>query len=328
MTGSVVLVTGGAGYVGAHACRALAAAGYFPVVYDNLVTGHRDAVRWGPLEVGDVADGRRLDAVIAAHAPVAVVHFAASAYVGESVANPMKYYMNNVVGSLTLIDRCLANGVGRMVFSSSCATYGVHEEMPIAVDAPQQPINPYGRSKLIVETALRDAAAAHGMKAIALRYFNVAGASLDGELGEDHDPETHIIPLALMAARDPSRQLEILGTDYPTPDGTCVRDFIHVEDLAAAHVSALGLLMEDAVDGFEGLNLGTGEGYSVRQIVDEVHRLTNRTVRIVEAPRRPGDPPVLVADASAAYGRLGWRPVHSDIDTMIGSAWRWFSRRD
>ena len=321
---ATILVTGGAGYIGAHTCRALAAAGFHPVVYDSLLTGHAESVRWGPLEVGDILDRDRLNEVMAAHKPDAIIHFAASAYVGESVTNPLKYYHNNVAGSVALVERAVDNGLTRFVFSSSCATFGVHGEQPIAANATQDPINPYGRTKLIVEQLLRDTAAAHTFNAVALRYFNAGGVSLDGELGEEHDPETHIIPLALKASRDQDKPLSILWTDYDTPDGTCVRDFIHVEDLADAHVAALRLLIADKVDGFEGLNLGTGTGFSVREIVREVQRLTNRSVPVREAPRRPGDPAVLVADPGAAQERLGWAATRSDIETIIGSAWTWF----
>lgn len=318
-----VLVTGGAGYVGSHACKALATAGHEPVVYDSLVTGHAAAVQWGPLEVGDIQDVVRLDEVIGRYSPEALMHFAASAYVGESMADPMKYYKNNVAGSLTLFDRSIAAGVRQVVFSSSCAIYGAAGAIPITEETPQRPINPYGHSKQMVETILEDLCRVSGMRAVALRYFNAAGASPDGDVGEDHDPETHIIPLVLMAARDPRRRFTIFGTNYDTPDGTCVRDFIHVTDLAAAHVKALDRLADGSLSGFHGINLGTGRGFSVREIVAEAQRLTNLVVPLEEAPRRPGDPAILVADVSCADSALNWSPENSDIETIIRSAWNW-----
>ncbi len=321
-----VLVTGGAGYVGAHSCKALSQAGYLPVVYDNLVYGHEDAVRWGPLERGDVADRARLDAVIEMHHPVAVMHFAAFAYVGESVTDPGKYYRNNVCGTLALMEAMLAHGLDKLVFSSTCATYGEPRQVPIRENEPQQPINPYGRSKLMVEQMLADFERAHGLKSAMLRYFNAAGASPDGEIGERHDPETHLIPLALDAAAEKGPALTVHGEDYSTPDGTCVRDYIHVGDLADAHVCALNYLQDDGTT--RAFNLGTGAGVSVREILDAVERVTGRRVPHHVGARRPGDPPVLVADASRAGVELGWAPAMSDIDTIITTAWAWHQRRN
>ena len=316
-----VLVTGGAGYVGAHGCKALAAAGYEPIVFDNLVYGHEQAVRWGPLERGDIADRSRLDEVFRRYQPSAVMHFAAYAYVGESVTDPGKYYRNNVGGTLSLIEAMLAHGVDKLVFSSTCATYGEPETVPITEDEPQTPINPYGKSKLVVEQMLADFESAHGLRSAMLRYFNAAGASPDGEIGEAHDPETHLIPLALDAVAGRGPALTVFGDDYPTPDGTCIRDYIHVGDLADAHVRALDHLTEGAAT--RAWNLGTGSGVSNREILDAVARVTGKAVPLRFGPRRPGDPPVLVSDASLARKELGWEPRSSGIETIIATAWAW-----
>ena len=319
-----VLVTGGAGYVGSHACKALAAAGYQPIVFDNLVYGHERAVRWGPLEQGDIGDRDRLDAVIAQYRPEAVMHFAAYAYVGESVVDPGKYYRNNVAGTLTLLEAMRDHGIRRLVFSSTCATYGIPDQVPIPETTAQRPINPYGTSKLMVEMMLRDFDAAHGLRSMALRYFNAAGADPDGETGERHDPETHLIPLALDAASGRGPALKLFGEDYDTPDGTCVRDYIHVGDLAAAHVLALGVLeRNDASDAF---NLGTGQGHSVRDVIAGVERVTGLSVPLSLAPRRPGDPASLVAEAGRSASELGWRPEMSDLDTILATAWAWHQK--
>jgi UDP-arabinose 4-epimerase len=321
-----VLVTGGAGYIGSHCAKALAAAGYVPVVYDSLVAGHADAVRWGPLERGDIADAARLDEVIAKHRPVAALHFAALIEVGASVRVPLSFYRANVAGSLTLVERLVAGGVDKIVFSSTCAIYGVPGLAgPLDESVPQAPISPYGRTKRMVEEMLADAAATGALSAVALRYFNAAGASPDGEIGERHDPETHLIPLVLAAARD-RRPVAIFGTDYPTRDGTCVRDYIHVDDLASAHVAALERLLDGTVTGFAGVNLGTGRGMSVREIVAEAERVTGSPVPVRLEPRRPGDPPALVADATRAQTLLGWQPTRSDPATILSSAWRFLMR--
>ena len=319
-----VLVTGGAGYVGAHACKALAAAGYQPVVYDNLVHGHEQAVRWGPLERGELSDRARLDEVFDRHRPDAVMHFAAFTAVGESVSDPGKYYRNNVAGSLALIEATAAHGVDRLVFSSTAATYGLPGRIPITEDAPNNPINPYGRSKLMIEQILFDFEAAHGLKSAIMRYFNAAGASPDGEIGECHDPETHLIPLALDAITGKGPELTVFGSDYPTPDGTCVRDYIHVSDLAEAHVAALDRLAGGGATRV--YNLGTGSGVSVREILNAIEKVTGKAVPHCLGPRRPGDPPVLVSDPSRAQAELGWDAGMSDIETIIATAWSWHQR--
>jgi UDP-arabinose 4-epimerase len=320
-----ILVTGGAGYIGSHACKALANAGYLPVVYDNLSRGHAHAVKWGPLERGDLLDRARLDEVMARHRPTAVVHFAALAYVGESVAEPLAYYRNNVAGSLTLVEAAQAAGIGAFVFSSTCAIYGSVSGAPIVEDTPVAPINPYGASKAMVERILRDAAAAGGPRAICLRYFNACGADPEGEIGEDHEPETHLIPRAAMAASGQIDALDIFGEDWPTPDGTCVRDYIHVADLADAHVAALRALRSGSAGG--AYNLGVGRGFSVREIVDAMARVSGRKVPVRIGPRRAGDPATLTADASAARKALGWVPRIVEIDAIVDSAWRWHMRR-
>lgn len=318
-----ILVTGGAGYIGSHACKALAAAGYIPVVYDNLIYGHERAVQWGPLERGDLLDSDRLAAVMAQYRPVAVMHFAAYAYVGESVIDPGKYYRNNVTGSLALLQTMCELGIDKLVFSSTCATYGnpVHETLDES--HPQSPINPYGQSKLMVETMLRDFDRAHGLRSIALRYFNAAGADLEGMIGEDHDPETHLIPLALGAAAGKREPLTVFGTDYPTPDGTCIRDYVHVQDLADAHVSALKALEQGGPSG--AYNLGTGEGSSVKEVIDAIEQITGKSVPRIFGERREGDPARLVADAALFQREFAWRPAQSDLPTIIRSAWPWFS---
>ena len=319
-----ILVTGGAGYVGAHACKALAAAGYRPVVYDNLVHGHAEAVQWGPLERGELSDRARLDEVFARHEPGAVMHFAAYTAVGESVVDPGKYYRNNVAGSLSLIEATAAHGVDRFVFSSTAAAYGLPASVPITEDAPNSPINPYGRSKLMIEQILFDFEQAHGLKSAIMRYFNAAGASPDGEIGESHDPETHLIPLALDAVTGNRPELTVFGSDYPTPDGTCIRDYIHVGDLADAHVRALDRLAGGGATRV--YNLGTGAGVSVREILDAIEKVTGKAVPHRPGERRPGDPPVLVSDPSRARAELGWELRMSDIETIIATAWAWHQR--
>ena len=316
-----ILVTGGAGYVGSHACKALARAGYRPVVYDNLSRGHREAVKWGPLIEGDLHDRGRLVETLRSHRVDAVMHFAAFAYVGESVTHPDTYYRNNVAGTLSLLDAMREAKVGTIVFSSTCAVYGVPEALPIRESTAKAPLNPYGQTKLAIERALHWYGAAGFMRYAALRYFNAAGADLDGEIGENHDPETHLIPLILRAALGRGEPLQVFGTDYPTPDGTAIRDYIHVADLADAHVRALAHLASGG-DSLQ-LNLGTGSGHSVRAVVAAVERIAGRPVPRREAPRRPGDPPELVADAALASARLGWRPVHSDLGTIIRTALAW-----
>ena len=319
-----ILVTGGAGYVGSHACKALASHGFRPVVLDNLAYGHEELVRWGPLERGDIADRGRLDDIIERYRPDAVMHFAAYAYVGESVTDPGKYYRNNTAGTLTLLEAMRDHGIDKFIFSSTCATYGVPEKVPIPETNPQRPINPYGTSKLMVEMMLRDFDAAHGLRSIALRYFNAAGADPDGETGELHEPETHLIPLALDAVAGNGRPLTLFGEDYDTPDGTCIRDYIHVSDLAEAHVAALQALLGGAESA--AYNLGTGDGFSVRQVLDAVERVTGRPVPHSVGPRRAGDPAALVADSSGANSALGWEPRMSDLDSIVASAWAWHQK--
>jgi UDP-arabinose 4-epimerase len=321
MTEQTVLVTGGAGYIGSHACKALARAGFRPVAYDNLVYGHKWAVKWGPFVHGDILDRERLEWAMREHDIKAVMHFAAFAYVGESVSDPAKYYRNNVTGALNLLDAVRACGIRKFVFSSSCATYGIPGTPLIHEDLHQAPVNPYGRSKLMIEHVLRDYAPAYGLSSIALRYFNAAGADPDGETGEDHDPETHLIPLVLQTAAGMREQVTVFGSDYDTPDGTCIRDYIHVCDLADAHVLALKAL--DGQGGMRPFNLGTGTGLSVQQIIAAAREITGRPITVTMGARRAGDPPVLVADASRARQHLGWTPQRSSVEDMIGTAWRW-----
>jgi UDP-arabinose 4-epimerase len=316
-----VLVTGGAGYIGSHACKALARAGFAPVTLDNMVYGHDWAVQWGPLVRGDILDRAALDKVMATYEPAAVMHFAAFAYVGESVADPGKYYTNNVAGTLSLLEAMRAAGCRSIIFSSTCATYGVPQRLPLTEDHPQQPINPYGWSKLMIEQMLADYAAAYGFRHATLRYFNAAGADPDGQVGEDHAPETHLIPLVLDAAAGRRGHIEVFGTDYDSEDGTAVRDYIHVTDLADAHVLALEALL--AENDSLTLNLGTGHGYTVRQVIQAVERVTGLEVPVREGPRRPGDPPVLVADPARAEEVLGWRCGLSALDEVVRTAWQW-----
>lgn len=317
------MVTGGAGYIGSHACKTLAMAGHEPVVFDNLRTGHRSAVKWGPFEYGDIGDSQRLAQVFSTYRPDAVIHFAALAYVGESFEHPGVYYRTNVAHTLNLLDTMLRSGTERLVFSSSCATYGVPEILPITEDTVQNPINPYGRSKLMVEQIIADYAAAHGLRYASLRYFNAAGADPEGELGEDHEPETHLIPLVLQVAAGRRPDIKLYGRDYPTADGTCIRDYIHVADLAAAHVAALEGLLERS----DVFNLGIGKGYSVLEVVDAVSKVTGKKVPISNGSRRPGDPPVLIADAAKAKIKLGWHPRYPELTTMVRHAWAWYERQ-
>ncbi|HEX5452716.1 MAG TPA: UDP-glucose 4-epimerase GalE [Stellaceae bacterium] len=319
-----ILVTGGAGYVGSHACKALAAAGYRPVVYDNLARGHRAAVRWGPLVQGELSESARLAAAMREHDVTAVMHFAAFAYVGESVENPERYYSNNVGGTLALLAAMREAAISPIVFSSTCAVYGVPDRVPIAETQAKAPLSPYGETKLAIERALHWYGGAYGIRHAALRYFNAAGADPDGEIGENHDPETHLIPLVLRAALGTARPVEIYGTDYPTADGTAIRDYIHVADLADAHVRALKRLL-DGGDSIA-VNLGTGQGCSVREVIAAVERVGGRKVPCREGPRRAGDPPELVADARLANALLGWRPRQSDLDTIIRTALAWETR--
>ncbi len=320
MNGARVLVTGGAGYIGSHACKALKSAGYLPVAYDNLSTGWRDAVKYGPLEVGDLADRARLDAVFARHQPVAVLHFAALSLVGVAMAEPGAYWRGNVLGALNLIEASVAAGCLDFVFSSTCATYGDQDGVTLDEATPQNPTNAYGGSKLAIEAMLRDFGASAGLRSVIFRYFNVAGADPEGELGEDHRPETHLIPLLLDAIAGKRPALTLHGTDYPTPDGTCIRDYVHVSDLAAAHV--LGLDWLRAGKPGQTFCLGTGHGFSVREVIAAAGRATNCTVPVVEGPRRAGDAAALVCGSEKAVRDLGWRPQRSDLAVMITDAWR------
>jgi UDP-arabinose 4-epimerase len=317
-----ILVTGGAGYIGSHTCKALAARGWTPVTYDNLSAGHRSAVRWGPFVKGELCDTAGLMQAMATHRIDAVAHFAALACVGASCAQPGLYYRNNVAGTLSLLDAMQQTQVRRLVFSSTCATYGAPNTDALDEAHPQAPTNPYGASKWMVERVLRDVGTTGALRSIALRYFNAAGADLSGALGEVHTPETHLIPLALQAALD-GTELTLHGADYPTPDGTCVRDYVHVADLADAHVLALDRLVNADAPGFEAFNLGNGQGFSVRQVLDSVRAVTGRPLRVAVGPRRPGDPPVLVADSRAARDALKWRPQHAELSTLVASAYRW-----
>lgn len=319
-----VLVVGGAGYIGSHTCKALARAGHNPIVYDNLSFGHADAVRWGPLEIGDIFDGDRLREVICEHNPDIVIHFAAFAYVGESVIDPAKYYRNNVGGTLSLIDAMRNGGVSRIIFSSTCATYGMPSIIPIDEKTPQRPINPYGHSKLMVEQVLRDYGQAYGLEWVVLRYFNAAGCDPEGELGERHNPETHAIPLALLSALGRGPRFQVFGNDYSTPDGTAIRDYVHVSDLATAHVKAAEYLLAGGVS--DAFNLATGKGTSVLELLSAVERASGRAVPMDFAPRRPGDPPQLVATGTKAQKILNWEPQYYDIDAIVDTAAPWFMR--
>lgn len=318
-----VLVTGGAGYVGSHSCKAFAEAGWNIVVYDNLSRGWRDFVRWGDLIEGDLHDTATLTGVLKELKPDAVAHFAAFAYVAESMKQPEIYYQNNVAGTLSLLEAMRAADVRRLVFSSSCATYGVHEEL-ITEETPQAPINPYGASKMIAERMIQDFGMAHGLKSVILRYFNAGGADPEGEIGERHDPEPHVIPLAIMGAMDGTFTFTINGTDFDTRDGTPVRDYVHVSDLADAHWRALDYL--DAGGESDVFNLGTGRGVSVNELAEAVSRVAGKPVPRQSGARRPGDPPSLVASAAKAERVLGWRPQRSDIDTILKTAWAWYQK--
>jgi UDP-glucose 4-epimerase len=318
---TTVLVTGGAGYIGSHACKALKAAGYTPVVFDNLSTGWRDAVKFGPFEQGDLTDRAALDAVFARWQPVAVMHFAALSQVGEAMAEPGRYWRNNLCGSLTLIEAAVAAGCLDFVFSSTCATYGEHDNVVLDEMTPQAPLNAYGASKRAVEDILRDMEAAHGLRHVIFRYFNVAGADPEGEIGEHHRPETHLIPVMLEAVDGQRPALTIHGTDYDTPDGTCIRDYVHVCDLVDAHL--LGLDWLRAGRGSRVFNLGTGSGFSVRAVIEAAGTVTNAAVPVTEGPRRAGDATKLVSGSDRAGAELGWQPQRSTMAQMIADAWRW-----
>lgn len=315
------MVTGGAGYIGAHACKALRRAGYVPVTFDNLVTGWQDAVKFGPFERGDLLDRARLDEVFAKYTPVAVMHFAALSQVGESMSQPGRYWHNNVGGSLNLVEAAVDAACMNFVFSSTCATYGDQDNVVLDENSAQYPINAYGASKRAIEDILRDFEAAHGLRNVIFRYFNVAGADPEAEVGEFHQPETHLIPLMLDAIDGKRDALTIFGTDYDTPDGTCIRDYVHVCDLVDAHVLGLKWLQDGK--GSRVFNLGTGSGFSVREVIDQSRAVTNRTVPFKEGARRAGDATKLVSGSTRAVAELGWQPDRSNLNTMIADAWRW-----
>ena len=321
----MVLVTGGAGYIGSHTNKALHLKGYQTVIYDNLVYGHRENVKWGILELGDLSEQQRLEEIFQKYSMEAVIHFAAYAYVGESVHNPSKYYSNNVVNTIKLLDMMQKYKVKDIVFSSSCATYGIPSQMPITEDIQQNPVNPYGRTKWMVEQILEDYKKAYGLHYCCLRYFNAAGADPDGEIGESHDPETHLIPLILDAASGKTSSVSILGTDYPTEDGTCIRDYIHVSDLADAHIRALEYLNHGGASAC--FNLGNGKGESVKHVIETVKKVTGKDFLVKEEPRRPGDPPILIGSSQKAQQALGWRPQYSEIETIIQHAWNWHQKK-
>jgi UDP-glucose-4-epimerase GalE len=316
-----ILVTGGAGYIGSHACKALAEAGYTPVTLDNLDYGHRWSVKWGPLVEGDLADNGLLQRTFSEYQIDAVMHFAAYAYVGESMTEPGKYFRNNVINTIRLLDAMVECDVNSIVFSSTCASYGLPVSVPMDEQHPQRPVNPYGESKLFIERALKWYSMAHGIRVAALRYFNAAGADPDCEIGEDHHPETHLIPLVIEAALGRRSHVDIYGSDYPTPDGSAIRDYIHVTDLATAHVMALGKLQAGSENMF--LNLGTSQGYSVREVISKVEQISGKKVDAHMAPRRAGDPAELVAATGLAAETLGWKPEHSSLETIIKTALNW-----
>lgn len=320
-----ILITGGAGYIGSHTAKAIRKAGFQPVVYDNLSRGFKELVKFGPLVVGDLHDSAMLTATLNEYKPAGCIHFAAFAYVGESVSNPGLYYRNNFGGSLNLVEALLAGGVNKIVFSSTCATYGQPDVDLISESTLQKPINPYGHSKLMVEQMLKDFDWSHNLKSVALRYFNACGADAEGEIGEMHDPEPHLIPRIIMAAQGRIPHIDVMGTDYPTPDGTAIRDYIHVEDLAKAHVLAMCNLLDGGQS--DAFNLGTGKGNSVKDVIAAVRRTSNRDVPINYAPRRAGDPAKLVADTSKAKRVLGFDPQYLDIEDSVRTAFRWHESR-
>ena len=319
-----ILVTGGAGYIGSSTCKALYRCGYLPVTVDNLIYGNRWAVKWGPLEEADIADTNKIQAVFEKYRPEAVIHFAAFAYVGESVQDPQKYYLNNVAGTLNLLSVMKNYECDKIIFSSTCATYGNPERIPIDESHRQVPVNPYGRSKLMIEQILQDFGSAYGMKHVILRYFNASGADPEGQIGESHDPETHLIPLAIKAALE-GKSVQVFGKGYDTPDGTAIRDYIHVSDLAEAHCLSLKYLMDGNKS--ECFNLGTGRGYSVLEIINAVERVSGKKVRYDITDRRPGDPDKLIASSAKANGKLGWRCQYMELEPVIETAYRWHAEQ-
>ncbi|WP_373547103.1 UDP-glucose 4-epimerase GalE [Chamaesiphon sp.] len=324
----VILITGGAGYIGSHAVKALEERGFQTIVLDSLVYGHRDLIETNlkaKLVTGDINDRAFLDRLFSTTKIDAVMHFAAFAYVGESVTDPAKYYRNNVVGTLTLLDAMREHGVTNFVFSSTCATYGNPQSIPITEDHPQQPINPYGAGKLAIERVLKDYDPAYGLQSVIFRYFNAAGADPDGLFGEDHNPETHLIPLILQAAAGKRASISVFGTDYDTPDGTCIRDYIHVTDLAQAHVLGLEYLLEHQTSQI--FNLGNGNGFSVKEVVDTARQVTGKEIAIEECPRRVGDPAILIGSSTKAGQMLGWEPKYADLNAIVKHAWNWHQSR-
>lgn len=319
-----IIVFGGAGYIGSHACKALKKAGYNPITFDNFVTGHPWAVQWGDIFEGDINNIEDIKKAFEQYKPLAVMHFAAASLVGESVENPLKYYQNNVGGTLNILQMMKEFAVKYIVFSSTAAVYGEPTQTPISEDLEKAPINPYGRSKLMVEDILDDCATAYDIRSVRFRYFNAAGADLDGEIGEAHEVETHLIPRVLMAAAKDEDHIKMFGTDYPTEDGTAIRDYIHVGDLVNAHI--LGVQYLEKGGETTVFNLGTNRGFSVAQIIEATKRATNHDVKVVESPRRDGDPAILVADNQKAKNILGWQLENSDIDTVLRSAWSWYQK--
>jgi len=316
-----ILVVGGAGYIGSHMCKYLAGQGYQPVVLDNLSLGHRQAVQWGPLYEGNMDDQALLEQIFSRHRIKAVMHFAAFCYVGESVHEPLKYYRNNISATLGLLAAMRAHGVDKLIFSSTCATYGEPEFLPITEEHPQNPINPYGRSKLMMEQIFDDLDEADGLRTVCLRYFNAAGADPEGALGEDHDPETHLIPLVLQTALGQRPELTVFGNDYPTEDGTCIRDYIHITDLAQAHFLSLQHLLNGG--GSRKYNLGNGNGYSILDVLETAGRVTGREIPYRFADRRAGDPAALVGGAAKAADELGWKPLYGNLEVILETAWNW-----
>lgn len=322
----MILVVGGAGYIGSHTNKELNRRGYQTLIYDNLVYGHKESVKWGKLEVGDLAEEEHLERIFQENSIDAVLHFAAYAYVGESVAKPAKYYKNNVCNTIQLLDIMRKYQVNHIIFSSTCATYGVPDKMPITEDMPQKPVNPYGATKWMVERILEDYRKAYGINYCCLRYFNAAGADPEGELGESHMPETHLIPLILDAASGKRESISIFGTDYPTKDGTCIRDYIHVSDLADAHIRALEYLKQGGESTC--FNLGNGNGDSVQHVIEVVKQVTGKEFKVKEEKRRAGDPPVLIGSAEKAEKVLGWKPKYAEIETIVEHAWKWHENKE
>lgn len=317
----MILIVGGAGYIGSHLNKEISEKGIKTIIFDNLSYGHRDFVKWGTFEQGDLSNIEDIRSVFRKYPIEAVMHFAAFAYVGESVEDPQKYYMNNVKNTLNLLQVMLEENVKYFVFSSTCATYGNPVEIPITENHPQNPINPYGKGKLMVETVLKDYSNAYGLKYASLRYFNAAGADPDGDVGELHDPETHLIPLILDVAAGKREDIKIFGTDYDTPDGTCIRDYIHVTDLAEAHILALEYLQNGGKSDF--FNLGNGNGFSVKEVIETARKVTGKNIKAAEADRRPGDPPILVGSSDKAKRTLNWNPKYDELSKIIETAWNW-----